>query len=164
MSKLSRRSLLGSAAVVGIAGLSPMEVLAAIPDEIPAGTSSKALRDLAEVRRLIAALAAIDDNISAAEDADDAERVDSLEADHRRVYREFRDHQNEIESIPPRCWVDVITRAEFAGYEYLHGKAPADWDGMLSTIDIEFCEFMRAKAGLALAVLWLADRKGGVHV
>jgi hypothetical protein len=33
MSKLSRRSLLGSAAVV-VAGLSPVEVLAAMPGEI----------------------------------------------------------------------------------------------------------------------------------
>jgi hypothetical protein len=91
-------------------------------------------------------------------------RIDRFESEHKRVYREFRDLQNEIEGTPPRCWLDVITRTEFAGYEYLHGKAPADWDGMLSTIDIEFCAFMRAKAGLALAVLWLADRKGGVHV
>ena len=162
MIKLSRRSLLGSAAVVGIAGLSPLEVLAAMPGEIPAGTSREALSDHAKVRGLVARLVAIDDEITAAEDADDAKRVDRLEAEHKRVHREFRDLQNVIESIPPRCWLDVITRAEFAGYEYLHGKAPADWDGMLETIDIEFCEFMRAKAGLALAVLWL-DRKGGAH-
>ncbi len=162
MSKLSRRSLLGSGAAIGIAGLPPMEVLAAIPGEIASGTNREALSDLARVRHLIARLVAIDDEITTAEKADDGKRVDRLEAEHGRVYREFRDLQNEIESTPPRCWLDVITRAEFAGYEYLHGKAPADWDGMLETIDIECCEFARAKAGLALAVLWLG-REGGDH-
>ena len=164
MSKLSRRSLLGSAAAVGIAGLSQAEVLAAIPGEIPGGTSREALDDLAKVRSLATRLAAIDDEITAAEKADDAKRVDRLEAEHRQVYRKFRDLQNEIESTPPRCWVDVITRAEFVGYEYLHGKRPADWDAVLETMDIECCEFARAKAGLALAVLWLADCKGGANV
>jgi hypothetical protein len=162
MSKLSRRSLLGSAAIVGIAGLSPIEVLAAMPGEIPAGTSREALSDLAKVRGLVARLVAIDDEITAAEEADDAKRVDLFESEHGRVYRQFRDLQNEIENTPPRCWLDVITRAEFAGYEYLHGKAPADWESQLATLHNEFCEFSRAKAGLALAVLWL-DRKGGAN-
>ena len=50
MSKLSRRSLLSSAAVVGIAGLSPLQVLAAMPGEIPSGTSGEALSDHAKVK------------------------------------------------------------------------------------------------------------------
>jgi hypothetical protein len=122
MSKLSRRSLLGSAAVVGIAGLSPLEVLAAMPGEIPAGTSMEALSDHAKVRGLAARLVAIDDEITAAEKADDAKRVDRLEAEHGRVYREFRGLQNEIENTPPRCWLDVITRAEFASRLGRHAR------------------------------------------
>jgi hypothetical protein len=143
MSKLSRRALLSSASLAAIAALPSLEVLAAIPGVIPSRTSSQALSELAEVRRLIATLVAIDDQISPAETADDAKRVDDLEAAHVRAYRRLRQLQNGIEEVPPQCWVDVVTRAELVGYEFLHGKSRAEWDSLVAVLDDEHCEFAR---------------------
>lgn len=115
MSKLNRRALLRNAFLTSIAAMAPMEALAAMPGKVPSSTSSKALSELAEARRLIAALIRIDGRISAAETADDARRAEKLEGKHRRVYRKLVKLRKTIESAPPRCWVDIITRAEIAG-------------------------------------------------
>jgi hypothetical protein len=120
--------------------------------------SENATKDLAEVRRLIAALVAIDERISAAEEVSDALRVKKLEGKHRRVYRKLRKLQTALESKPPQSSVDIVTRAELVGYEFLHGKPRADWDGISAVLESQHCPYERAKAGLALAVLWLADR------
>lgn len=130
--KLSRRSLIGGAAVAALAALPPLEALAALPSGVSKHASKESLGELAEVRRLIDALVRIEDRISAAENADDAHRAEKLEGKHRRVYRKLRKLQTAIESRPPRCGVDLVTRAELVGYEYLHGKPRADWNQLVS--------------------------------
>ena len=158
MSKLSRRSLISGAAVAALAALPPLEALAALPGGVSQHASKESLGELAEVRRLIAALVRIEDRISAAENANDAHRAEKLEGKHRRVYRKLRKLQTALESRPPRCGVDLVTRAELVGYEYLHGKPRADWNQLRAVLDeSEYCDYDRAKVGLALAVLWLAD-------
>jgi hypothetical protein len=153
---LSGGARIAGAAIAGMAAIPSLQALAAIPAQsLP--VRENAHKNLAEVRRLIAALVAIDERISAAEQVDDVLRVKRLEGKHRRVYRKLRKLQTALESAPPQSPVDIVTRAELVGYEYLYGKPRADWDTLSAVLENAHCPYERAKAGLALAVLWLAD-------
>jgi hypothetical protein len=139
-----------------------VQALAAIQAQ-PLPVSENATKNLAVVRRLIAALVAIDERIGAAEEAGDALRVKKLEGKHRRVYRKLRKLQTALESAPPRNSVDIVARAELVGYEFLHGKPRGDWNVLNAVLENEHCPYERAKAGLALAILWLADRNASAQ-
>jgi hypothetical protein len=159
----TRRSVLSGgvriagAAIAGMAAIPSVQALAAIPAQtLP--VSENAHKNLAEVRRLVAALIRIDGRIGEADEAHDDVRLEKLEGKHRRIYRKLCKLQTAIESEPPRCWVDFVTRAELVGYEVLHGKPRTDWDSLRAGLETEYYPYERAKVGLALAVLWLADR------
>ena len=110
------------------------------------------------MRRLIAALIRIDARIGEADEAGHEVRLEKLEGKQRRVFRKLRKLQAVIESEPPRCLEDLVTYAELVGYEVLHGRPRTDWDSLRSVLETEYYSDDRAKVGLALAVLWLADR------
>ena len=54
--------------------------------------------------------------------------------------------------------VDIVTRAELVGLRVAPRRPPADWGAISAVLENQHCPYDRAKAGLALAVLWLADR------
>jgi hypothetical protein len=158
MSKLDRRGLLRSAFLTSIAAMAPMEALAAMPGNVPSGTSSKALSELAEARRLIAALIRIDGRISAAEQGRDARRAEKLEGNHRRVYRKLQKLRTALESEPPRCWLDIVIRAEIAGYMLVWDKPRTNWQAMLDKVANNPSAGDPGMDELAVAVLYLAAR------
>ena len=127
MSKLNRRALLRNAFLTSIAAMAPMEALAAMPGNVPSGTSSKALSELAEARRLITALIRIDARISAAETADDARRAEKLEGKHRRVYRKLQNLRKAVESEPEpsekKVAVNAQSKSRAAAGSAPHAKA-----------------------------------------
>ncbi len=135
---LSGGARIAGAAIAGMAAIPSLQALAAIPVQ-PLPVNENATKNLADVRRLIAALVAIDERISAAEEAMDAARVKKLEGKHRRVYRKLRKLQTALESAPPRNSVDIVARAELVDYEFLHGKPRADWNVLNAALENEHC-------------------------
>jgi hypothetical protein len=141
-----------------IAAIAPMEALAAMPGNVPSGTSSKALSELAEARRLIAALIRIDGRIAVADKAWDDRCQEKLEGKHRRVYRKLQKLRTACESEPTRCWLDIVTRAEIAGYMLVWDKPRTDWDTLLEQADNDGSANYSGMKELVVAVLYLAAR------
>jgi len=161
MSKINRRTLLSSASLAVIAASPPLEVLAALPGNPSAEASSKAFDNLAEAKRLIAALIASDEQISAAEDANDKKRHRALERRNRTLYREFRDFADRVQEEPPTTWLDIVVRAEIAGYSIAWDRPRTDWDDMLAEAEDDGTCYDGVNE-LAMAVLYLAERRGRV--
>ena len=157
----TRRSILAGgarvagAAIAGMAAIPSLQALAAIPVQ-PLPVNENAQKNLAEVRRLIAALIRIDGRIGEAERAPRGRARRSSKANTGASIATSQT-PNELEGEPPRCWVDIVMRAEIVGYEFLNGEPRADWDASGGARSRAF-PFGTGEGSLAFAVLWLGDR------
>jgi hypothetical protein len=140
-----------------------MEALAALPGNVTSQASTKALNELAEARRLITALINIDKRISAAEHADDAKRAEKLEGKHRRVYRKLQKLRQALEVEPPSCWVNIVTRAEIAGYIVVWDKPRTSWHALRREADNDGSADYPGTKQLVMAILYLAARGADVQ-
>jgi len=144
MSKLTRLTL--------VTGAFP----AATPGNI-SGEASKAFDDLAEAKRLVAALIANDNGISAAEQAGDKKQARALERQNRTLSREFADFADRVRGEPPSTWLDIVIRAELVGYMISWSKPRTDWDEMLEWAE-DNGDSYDGMHELAMAVIYLAAR------
>jgi len=158
MSKLSRRSLIGGAAVAALAALPPLEALAALPSGVSKHASKESLGELAEARRLVGALIANDDAITAAERADDEGRAKTLEGEHGPLYCEFLDFADRVHRKQPQTWLDIVIRAEIAGYMIAWDRPRTNWEAMREEAENDPSEDYPGMKELAMAVLYLAAR------
>jgi hypothetical protein len=145
MSKLTRLTLVTGA------------FRAATPGNISGEASNKSFDDLAEAKRLIAALIANDNAITAAEEAGDKKQARTLEKQHRAIYRDFMDFSDRVHNEPPSTWLDIVIRAEIAGYMISWNKPRIDWDEMLEWAE-DNGDSYDGMHELVVAVLYLAAR------
>ena len=160
MSKLSRRALVGTAAIAGVGALPSVKALPAIP---PQGRQpamrGDCLDDLAKLRDFIARLNTIDAEVGAAEVAHDAARTEAAEAEYGRLHDAFLAFATDVQSKEPVGWPDVIARAEIVAQIYTERRF-TEWETLVDHLDDEVSSDERANLSLALAVLWLANREG----
>lgn len=123
------------------------------------GDASNRLADLAEAKRIVAQLIANDDAISAAEEADDKKQARALERQNRTLSREFGDFADRVRAEPPSTWLDIVIRAELAGYMISWNKPRVDWDDMLEWAEDNGNSY-DGMHELAMAVLYLAEHNG----
>jgi len=101
----TRRSVLSQTArpaVLGCATIPPADALAIVSRM---GTANEHA-DLAEARRLIAALIAADNKVAAADGAGDAEGAEAAEADYGKLYKSFLAFADTPRIKAPRTWPD----------------------------------------------------------
>jgi hypothetical protein len=163
MSKLDRRSFIGTAVTAGIAAVSPAQILASLKAEAsPANENHHA--DLVEARRLIGQLIAIDTQMSAAEEAHDTELAAQLEEQHSEAHEQFVKFADAVLQKAARTWHDIVARAELAGYMMIWNKPRSDWPALVELVESDPSSNEREPLGLVAAVLYLAARDGGqVH-
>jgi class 3 adenylate cyclase len=99
---LSRTARLAGAAVLGYATMHPAEVLAGVSQMAPTNENA----ELAEARRLIAALLAADDKISAASDAHDPAAEEAAEFERLELDCQLSDLSVKLAKGPPRTRLD----------------------------------------------------------
>ena len=99
LSKLTRRHFV---VITGGAAALPAAAQAALHPEPKLAVPTEAATQLAEARRLVAAVVEIDKGISAAEKAGDLDLVEELERKHDSAYWAMRDFQLEIDQREPR--------------------------------------------------------------
>jgi hypothetical protein len=153
---LSQTARLAGAAVLGYATIEPAQALA-IFSQMASNENEHA--DLAEARRLVEALNAADDKISAASEARDAEAEEEAEAERDQLDGQLLDLSDKLSSKPPKTVLDLITLAEIAGYRALWKRPCDSWKAVQLRLDEELCSDDRAFLALVLAVLWLADHR-----
>jgi hypothetical protein len=120
--------------------------------------------DLAEARRLVAALNAVDDKISAASEAHDAEAEEAAEAEHAKRGRQLSDLSAKLAKSPPKTRHDLVALAEIAGYRALWRRPCDNWAKVRARLEEEFCDDDRAFLAVVLAVIWLADHREGAQL
>ncbi len=133
---------------------------AAMPGNVSDEADDKGLTDLAQAKRLIAALIANDNAISAAEEAGDKKRHRALERQHRTLHRQFEEFAERVHGEPPSTWLDIVIRAEIAGYMVSWDRPRTDWDEMLGRAEDDSSAADPGMKELAMAVLYLAERRG----
>jgi hypothetical protein len=148
---------LAGAAVLGYATLHPAEALAAVTHMAPANENKHA--DLTEARRLVAALNAADDKISAASDAHDSIAEEAAEAERSRLDDQLSDLSAKLAKSPPKTRLDLVTLAEIAGYRMLWKRPCNSWETVRERLSEGMCDDDRALLALTLSVLWLADHR-----
>ena len=156
---LSQTARLAGAAVLGYATLHPAEALATVSQMAAANENEHA--DLAEARRLVAALNAADDKISAASEAHDADAEEAAEAERAELDDQLAALSAKLAASPPRTQLDLVTLAEIAGYRMLWKRPRNGWDAVRERLSEGMCDDDRALLALTLAVLWLADHREG---
>ena len=95
---LSQTARLAGAAVLGYATVEPAQALAVFSQMAPANENEHA--DLAEARRLVAALNAADDKISAASDAHDADAEEAAEAERSELGSQLSRLERQVSQEP----------------------------------------------------------------
>ena len=159
---LSQTARLAGAAVLGYATVEPAQALAVFSQMAHANENEHA--DLAEARRLVAALNAADDKISAASDAHDAEAEEAAEAERSELNDQLFALSAKLAKSPPRTRLDLVTLAEIAAYHVLWRRPCDSWEKVRARLDEEFCGDDRALLAVVLAVLWLADHREGAQL
>jgi hypothetical protein len=158
---LSQTARLAGAAVLGYATVEPAQALAVFSQMAPANENEHA--DLAEARRLVAALNAADDKISAASEADDAEAEKAAEAEHSELSSQLSDLSAKLAKSPPKTRHDLVALAEIAGYRALWRRPGDSWAKVRARLDEEYGDD-RAFLAVVLAVLWLANHREGAQL
>jgi hypothetical protein len=133
-----------------MAAIPSLQALAAIPAQ-PLPVNENAQKTLAETRRLIAAIISIEDRIDRTRDAI---RQKKLEGKLRRVQRRLCELQKALP--PPQCWLDIVIRAEIAGFMLVWDKPRTDWQAMLEKAENNPSVGDQGMNELAVAVLYLA--------
>jgi hypothetical protein len=158
----TRRSILSGgvriagAAIAGMTAIPSLQALAAIPGQsLP--VNENAQKTLAETRRLIAAMIGIEERIGEADRAHDQLRQKKLEGKLRRVARKLDKLQKALP--PPQCWLDIVIRAEIAGYMLVWDKPRTHWQALLDKAENNPSTGNPGMEELAVAVLYLAARR-----
>lgn len=154
---LSRTAGIAGAAVLGYATPHPAEALAAVSQMASAIENGQA--DLAEARRLVAALNAADDKISAASEALDTATEEAAEAERSDLDSQLSALSAKLAKSPPKTRLDLITLAEIAGYRVLWKRPCDSWEAVRERLGEDMSGDDRALLALTLSVLWLADRR-----
>ena len=158
---LSQSARLAGGALLGYATVEPAQALVVFSQMASANENEHA--DLAEARRLVAALNAADDKISAASEADDAEAEEAAEADRSELNDQLFALSAKLAKNPPRTPHDLIALAEIAGYRALWRRPCDSWENVRARLDEEYGDD-RALLAVVLAVLWLADHREGAQL
>ena len=144
---------IAGAAIAGLAAIPSVQALAAIPVQ-PLPVNENAQKTLAETRRLIAAMIRIEERIGEADRAHDELRQKKLEGKLGRVGRKLDKLRKALP--PPRCWLDIVIRAEIAGFMLVWDKPRSNWRAMLDKAENNPSVGDPAMGELAMAVLYLA--------
>jgi hypothetical protein len=83
-------------------------------------------------------------------------RQKKLEGKLRRVERRLCKFQKAL--APPQCWLDIVIRAEIAGYMLVWDKPRTNWQAMLDKAENNPSAGDPGMEELAVAVLYLAAR------